>query len=188
MYLYHYFEAGNSPFLTLSDLSDEQAKSTQDALKEVDNVYARRDYDGKYMYFRRIVENNVRTAFMQKGGKPVRQTPLYFILGESHENNNQSYNEWFKNPAFIEIPINKIDLSMVSFSYGDSFIVNHPEHCDQTKTKERVYTYDEICKAIKDRGWPQDCINDDSPFWVPRYIEAQVWSDEIIRRYTKSVN
>jgi hypothetical protein len=38
MNLYHYYERGNIPFLTLSDLSLEEAKKMQDNLKEKDNV------------------------------------------------------------------------------------------------------------------------------------------------------
>ncbi len=39
MNLYHYYEKGNIPFLTLSDLSLEKAKEMQNNLKEMDNVY-----------------------------------------------------------------------------------------------------------------------------------------------------
>lgn len=183
MYLYHYFEKGNIPLLSLSDLSDENAKKTQDALKENDNVYARRDDDGKYMYFRRIVEKNLRSAFIEKGGKPVRQSPLYFILGESHIKNHIIYKEWHKYTDFIEISLGEFNIDTVSFTYGDSFIENHPEHRNQTKYHETVCTYKEILENIKKRGWPQDSIKDNSPFWMPRYIEAQVWSDETLNKY-----
>ena len=183
MKLYRYFEKGNNPYLTLSDLPDEEAQSIQDVLKESDNVYTKRDYDGKYMYYRRIVEDNVRLAFINKGGKPVRKTPLYFVLGESHETNSIAYMEWYKCPDYIEIPMNKINAATVSFTYGDSFIENHPEHRDQSKYCETVLTYEEILRVIQDSGWPQDSVKDDSPFWVPRYIEAQVWCNETMRKH-----
>lgn len=183
MNLYHYFDKGNIPFLTLSDLSDEEARKTQDKLKANNNVYQRRDYDGKYFYCRKTVENNVRSAFIEKGGKPFRKAPVYFILGESHTKNHTIYNEWFRHVDFIEIPINEFDIDTVSFTYGDSFIENHPDHRDQSKYLERVCTYKEILEIIEKLGWPQDSVQEDSPFWVPRYIEAQVWSDDILRKY-----
>lgn len=139
------------------------------------------------MYYRRIVENNIRSTFIEKGGKPVRLAPIYFILGESHMKNNTSYKEWYKNVNFIEIPINEFIIDTISFTYGDSFIENHPEYRDQTKYHETVLTYSEILKKINDHGWPQDSVKEDSPFWVPRYIEAQVWSDETINRYRHNI-
>ena len=143
-------------------------------MKVKDNNYDRRDYDGKYMYWRRIVEDNIRAAFIEKGGTPIRKNPLYFILSESHEN-IEEYKEWFEIPDYIEIDINNINLNCVSFSYGDSFIEHHPEHHDQTNYRERVYTYNEILKIIEERGWPHDLVTPESPFWFPSYIEAQVW-------------
>jgi len=180
MNLYHYYEKRRGPFLTLSDLPDALAEETQNLLKENDNVYFRRDHDGKYMFNRRIVERKLRLAFFEKGGNPRRQTPIYCILGESHDRNHASYKEWFSCPQYIEIPMNAIDVDAVSFTYGDSFIENHPEHRDQSKYLERVLTYNEILDRIEKQGWPQDIITDESPFWMPRYIEAQVWSDEVV--------
>jgi hypothetical protein len=183
MNLYHYFEKGKVPFLTLSDLPDDIARKTQDALKRNGNVYTRRDHDGKYIASRRIVEDRVRLAFIDKGGKPVRQVPIYFILGESESRNHIAHKEWHDNQEYIEIPIIDFDMDTVSFTYGDSFVENHPEHRDQSKYHETVYTYREILEKIKEKGWPQDLLSEDSPWFAPVYIEAQVWSDEVISKY-----
>lgn len=173
LYIYHYFEKGLSPFLTLSDLLYEEAIAFQNSLKSDDNVYARRDYDGKYLFFRKTVERNMRAAFIEKGGKPARESPIYFILGKSHETNAENYREWYKTPDYIEMPLDDIAETSISFTYGDSFVVNHPEHHDQNKYAERVHTKTEIISIITARGWPQ--CDDSAPFWVPRYIEAQLW-------------
>lgn len=177
MKLYHYFNKGDVPCITLSDLSDDEANKIQEKLKRKGNNYDRRDYDGKYLYWRRIVEENIRSAFIEKGGNPIRKNPIYCILSESHEKNNTIYKDWFQNPDYIEIDIEKIDINRVSFTFGDSFIENHPEHHDQSLYQERVYTYREILAVIEKRGWPHDLVTPDSLFWVPRYIEAQVWCD-----------
>ncbi len=135
------------------------------------------------MHLRNIVENNIRLAFIKKGGKPTRQSPIYCILGESHLKNHVIYKEWFKTPDFIEIPMYESLVDLVSFTYGDSFVENHPEHRDQTKYNETVCTYEEILQLISNKGWPQNLVTDDSPFWIPRYIEAQIWSDEVIDKF-----
>lgn len=183
MNLYHYFEKDTGPFLTLSDLPEEEATKRQNRLKTANNVYSRRDHDGNYLHFRRIVEQRVRAAFLEKSGKPDRQTPVYGMLGESHLGNHPSYAEWYRCPEYIEIPVEDWMQCAVSFTYGDSFIVNHPEHHDQLSYAGRVFTYAEILSMVERQGWPQASINEDSPFWMPRYIEAQIWSDELLRRY-----
>lgn len=90
-------------------------------------------------------------------------------------------------PDYIEIDIKKIDLNSVSFTYGDSFIENHPKYHDQSNYRERVYTYNEILNVIEKRGWPQDLVTPDSPFWVPKYIEAQVWCPIEAGFYTERI-
>ena len=179
MHLYQYFEHERGPFLTLSDLSFEYATNMQNSLKENGNLLEKRDFDGNYLTFRRKVEADVRAAFIYKGGKPVRTAPQYFSLGENHI----IAAEWFKCTDWVSIPIDEFDLETVSFTYGDSFIVNHPEHSNKADHRINVCTYAEILAKIEENGWPQAFIKEDSPFWMPRYIEAQVWSDEPINKY-----
>ncbi len=78
------------------------------------------------MHFRKIVEHNIRSAFIKKGGKPTRQSPIYCVLGVSHVKNHVIYKEWFKTPDFIEVPMYESLTDLVSFTYGDSFVENHP--------------------------------------------------------------
>lgn len=177
MKLFHYFERGTRPLRTLSDLSDAEAAAVQNALKDGENVYARRDYDGRYMALRRTVEENIRRVFIEKGGRPQRRWPIYCILGESHEKNPRDYLDWYRDYDYIELELTAELRPAVSFTYGDSFVANHPEHHDQSAYAERVLGYDEVCAVIAARGWPQDKLTPDSPFWLPRYVEAQLWAD-----------
>jgi hypothetical protein len=173
LYLYHYYEKEKGPFLSLSDLSDEEAKKVQDALKEGDNIYAKRDSDGQYMFYRRMIENRIRTMFINKGGRPMSQTPRYLIIGEC-----DFCESWYKEAEIIKIPISDIDLKTVSFTFGDSFPTFDPSHGDTSEYRQNVYTYDEIKVIIKKYGWPQDLpCNEDTPYWQPRYVEAQLWCD-----------
>lgn len=173
LYLYHYYERRNGPFLSLSDLSDEEAKRVHDALKEDGNIYARRDSDGRYMFYRRMIERRIRTMFVDKGGKPARQTPHYMIVGEC-----DYCRSWYREPRFIRIPIEEVDLDTVSFTYGDSFPTFDPTHGDTAEYRQNVYTFDEIKEIIRKYGWPKHvACDEDVPYWQPRYVEAQLWSD-----------
>lgn len=178
MYLYHYFERERGPFRSLSDLPDEEAQKIQDRLKSDNNIFSKRDSDGKYMFYRRMIENRVRSMFIEKGGKPTRLTPHYMILGECHR-----CKSWYKSGDYIHIPIEEFDMNTVSFTYGDSFPTFDPTHGDKSEYRQNVYTYDEIIEIIKKYGLPQDLPwNDATPYWQPGYVEAQVWSDDTIKK------
>ena len=64
MYLYHYYEEKRSPFLSLSDLSDEEAIQIQDSLKAGDNIFVKRDSDGKYMFYQGMVGYKINHGLM----------------------------------------------------------------------------------------------------------------------------
>jgi hypothetical protein len=171
--LCHYYEKEKGPLLSLSDLPDEEAIKVQDALKEGDNIYTKRDSDGQYMFYRRRIEHRIRTMFINKGGNPIRNTPLYFIIGEC-----DFCKSWYKNAEVIRIPIADIDLNTVSFTYGDSFPTFDPSHGDTSEYRQNVYTYNEVKTIIEKYGWPQDMqCDEETPYWQPRYVEAQLWSD-----------
>lgn len=178
MNFYHYFEKETGPFVSLSDLSDEEAKKVIDKLIKEDKTIAARTHGGDYMFYRRLIENKARTMFIEKGGKPARQTPQYMVWGECRH-----LVSWYKCGDYIEIPIKEFDIDTVSFTYGDTFITYDPSHGKTEEFRQRVYTYDEILKIIEKYGWPQDSWNLDSPWWQPTYVEAQVWSDIPIDKY-----
>lgn len=141
-------------------------------LKEPGTIHAKRDPDGRYMFYRRMIERRIRTMFIDKGGKPVRQTPHYLIIGEC-----DWCRSWYKEPRFIRIPIEEVDLETVSFTYGDSFPTFDPTHGDTSEYRQNVCNYDGIREIIRKYGWPNVPCQEDVPYWIPRYVEAQVWSD-----------
>ena len=55
---------------------------------------------------------------------------------------------------------------------------------DGKEYRKKVYFYDEMLKLIEKYGMPQDW-NSDGRFGPERDIEAHVWSDETILRYTE---
>ena len=77
MYLFHYYEKGRTPFLNLSDLTDEEAIRLHTKLANENNAFAMRDPNGQYMFQRRIVEKRAYSMFIKKGGRPKRKSALW---------------------------------------------------------------------------------------------------------------
>ena len=177
MFLYHYYDKTIGPFKNLSDLDREEADKVlqQIAITKPNVQCAKRSVD--YMQARAYYENILRTEFQKKGGYIQRQVPHYMVVEHS-----PWLSTWYENSAYIKIPIEEFDLRTVSFTYGDS----HPTFSDRVNDgkeyRKKLYTYDEILEVINKYGLPQDW-NDDGKFGPERYIEAHIWSDEVIGKY-----
>ena len=115
--------------------------------------------------------------FIEKGGKPVRKTPHYMIIGEC-----PWLATWFEVSDYIKIAINEFDMHTVSFTYGDTLPTFSSHVTDNLEYRRKVYMYSEILNIIKKYGIPQDTWGE--PIYAkPCYVEAQVWSDEPINLY-----
>lgn len=177
-YLYHYFERKIGPFVSLSNLTIEEAQQIQNRLKVENKTFAAQRNE-KYLARRQHLEQLVRSMFLEKGGKPIRKTPYYMVIGEC-----PWLATWFEDSDFIKIPITKFDLHTVSFTYGDTFPTFSPHVTDNLEYRQKVYMYSEVLKIIEKYGMPQDAWNE--PVYAqPCYVEAQVWSDEPISHYRK---
>lgn len=177
MYLYHYYDKTIGPFKNLSDLNSEEANQI---LREIaaskPEVQCAKRHPG-YMKDRVYYENILRNEFEKKGGLITRKVPHYMVVEHS-----PWLSTWFENSTFIKIPIEEFDLRTVSFTYGDS----HPTFSDRVNDgkeyRKKLYTYDEILGIIEKYGLPQDW-NDDGKYGPERYIEAHIWSDDVIGKY-----
>lgn len=69
-----------------------------------------------------------------------------------------------------------------SFTYGDSHPSFSPKVNDGKEYRKKLYTYDEILGIIEKYGYPQDW-NNDGKYGPERYIEAHIWSDDVIKEY-----
>ena len=80
---------------------------------------------------------------------------------------------WFEDCDHIVIDTTDLDLSTVSFTYGDS----HPTFSDRVNDgkeyRKKLYTYDEIVRVFKKYGLPQEW-NPDGKYGPERYVEAHV--------------
>ncbi len=181
MYLYHYYDKTVGPFRNLSDVSREEAEAI---LKEIatqkPNVQSAQR-DPEYMFRRHMYEDIIKKEFIKKGGIVKRNAPHYMVVEHS-----PWLSTWHENSAFIKIPIEEFDLRTVSFTYGDSFptFSPWPRDDDWKEYRRKLYTYDEILEVIAKYGLPQDW-NDDGRFGPERYVEAHIWSDEVIGKYLK---
>lgn len=177
MDLYHYYDSQVGPFRNLSDLSEEKANEVLEKIRndKPNSQCALRQ--ATYMQARVYYENILRTEFKKKGGIIKRQVPHYMVVEHS-----PWLSTWFEHSSFIKIPIDAFDKRTISFTYGDS----HPTFSDRVNDgkeyRKKLYTYDEILEVIKKFGLPQDW-NDDGRFGPERYIEAHIWSDDVIQDY-----
>jgi len=132
----------------------------------------------RYYEHRTELERLMRSLFIEKGGKPVLDFPYYMVIGES-----PLLATWYNESEYIKIPINEFDLSMLSFTYGDSFPTFSQRITDGMEYRKKVYLYDEILMLIQKYGLPQDTWNE--TYESPCYVEVQIWSDIPINRYQK---
>lgn len=178
MYLYHYYDKRSGPFKSLTGISAEQAKSLLEEIKaeRSESMCALRNPD--YIDKRLRCESIIRKEFLAKGGIVEKDSPHYMVLG-----NSPWLDTWYEQGAYIKIPVSEFDIRTISFTYGDSMPTFSPKVNDGKEYRKKVYTYDEILKIIDKYGMPQDW-NNDGAHGPERYIEAHVWSDETISKYT----
>jgi hypothetical protein len=168
-YLTYYFRDKQRPFEVLTDLDPVIARNI---LK--DDVLWRGD--GTYLEHRRDHERLLRDLFIQKGGHPSRQNPIYAILGESPTGPHDLENEYAYK---IRIPLRDFSRNDVSFTYPDSLYEVPLEELHRLylpkNARPTVYTIAELAEVV--RLYRVYEINN-------HYIEAQVWNDRPLAPYT----
>ena len=171
---YHYFETNAGPFRNLSSLSPREAEAISQQIRQKGRVFAsKRSSD--YITIRRELEQLAYEKFTYKGGKPTQDYPHYLTLGVC-----PWLETWYKEPNHIIIPWEALPAEVVSFTYGDLFPTMRYE--DDKTYRRQVYTKDEIDELIQTYGFPQEWNRTDE-HGPERYIEIQVWDNEVIRAY-----
>ena len=117
--------------------------------------------------------------FVMRGGKPIRQSPLYFVFGDSPHWERLSDNA-------LRVPLSSFHPDIISFTFSDSFytfsdttlrgipIPATPHRCT-------VYMKQELFRIIDELGLPRGYSNPDEEFEL--YIEAQVWDDSPLQHH-----
>ncbi|MGN7358119.1 hypothetical protein ACTHPF_15190 [Paenibacillus sp. SAF-054] len=172
--LYHYYEEDQGPFKNLSSLELYEAEDILQKLREIGDTFAsKRSLD--YIRIRRELENKARELFTYKGGKPTSMYPHYMTLGAC-----EWIKEWYKNGKQIKIPITEFNEDSISFTYGDLFPTMR--YKDGKEYRGQVYTLSEINEMLNKYGLPQEW-NKEGKNGPERYIEVQIWNDEVINKY-----
>jgi hypothetical protein len=180
LFLYHYFEKKIGPFKNLSDLHINEAQEVIEKIKKDRPSSLAAARDENYMKRRVDYEILAMKLFIEKGGKPLRRVPHYMVVGEC-----SWLNSWYVEGDYVKIPIEEFDLNTISFTYGDMHPTFSPIVNDGKEYRKKLYTYEEILKVIDKYGLPQEW-NSDGRFGPERYIEVQIWSDDVISKYYMS--
>jgi hypothetical protein len=97
IFLYHYFDSTIGPFVSLSDMSIDEAKAILNEIKTIKpNSQSAQRHD-KYVEYRHNCENIIRTEFERKGGIIKRISPHYMVVEHS-----PWLSTWFENSTFIK--------------------------------------------------------------------------------------
>jgi hypothetical protein len=131
MFLYHYFEKSKGPLLSLSALPSEEAYEIQGNLISDNKTFATQRNE-RYLPRRRELEKIVHQLFVEKSGKPEKETPHYFVIGEC-PCQDKGYSHCGE---CSDIPCEQLR----QYSYDD------PEHGDNPPGA-RI----EVCKAWKNK-------------------------------------
>lgn len=173
-YLYHYFEEEKGPFKNLSSLERNDAEAVLHQLQTEGATFAsKRSTD--YLVIRHELENKARDLFIRKGGKPTKKYPHYMTLGPC-----DWLKDWYKRGKQISIALDEFNEESISFTYGDLFPTMR--YKDGREYREQVYTKAEILRLIETYGLPQ-AWNPEGNNGPERYIEVQIWDDEVINKY-----
>jgi len=188
-HLYHYFNNAKPPLRTITSLPFDEAFDILTTVHADSPEFSDLPpgFWNRFLQRRYDADKILRDKFISVGGKPVRTAPIYFTLGE-----NEGMKTWYDNLEWIKIPVIEFDPDTISFTYGDSFAVFNPDLDTGEEYWGQVYFYDEILNLIDKYGYPEDPPYDmknkifpkDKPInQYLKYIEAHVWSDEILDKY-----
>jgi hypothetical protein len=184
----HYYLSDRRPFLNLSTLAAPDLDAALEELRSLRQAGGHERVFGKrYMEMRRLTEQKLRRLFAATGGVMQRQSPHYFVLGES---------EWFgglaRNMKSVVLPLAVLPPAATSFTYPDSFTAMalgprfglpyapRPYH-------DQVFPLARLDAIVQQYGLPDDAPRSDYAGYTQRpfekYIEVQLWTDDPVRRF-----
>lgn len=190
-FLTHYYRQGDTPFRSLSALSDSDAIQVMESLY-VDNPVADRFKEpAQYLHNRRQAEQWVMSEFIAQGGNPKENYPLYAVLG---------YSQWMEdNLSALELSSVRVPLSVfshqdISFTYPDSMVTywlgadKESAHY-QSQYHGKIFTLSDLDRLEDIYGAPED--KGRTALWEGmgpyiEYIEAQIWNPQPLYDYLNS--
>jgi len=189
----HYHSRSDRPFLNLSDLAEDDAAAIIRTLAKrgAEDPGYKRVFGKTYMDFRRRTEHKLRATFVANGGRPERQAPHYFLLGQC---------EWFADlypdSETVTLDWRSLPRNIASFTYPDSAVSMRfgpdyglpPDPLEPYH--EKVFFLDELADVVAEYGLPDGSADGDYDGYHKRkfekYIEVQVWSDAPVAKYLET--
>ncbi len=176
----HYFH--KAPFQSLTDLSNSE-RAAVIAKLEFPSGASHRFQSAYYFDQRKQYELQMHRQFLEKGGCPIRQRPHYAVLGESEIWDSITTNS-------IRIPLSEIPPEQISFTYTDSWFTFVEREADGTINPQKpqynnLYRLEELPSLFSKYGWPGDRWKSEPEWKNDIYVEAQLWSDESVQRFTQ---
>lgn len=169
LYILNYCSPDCDPFRSITRLSEHEAYAKAKELAESFQGTA----FGRFADFENYYPKRIRTekwlyeSFLEMGGRPQTQHPLYFVLQGS-----EYLDGWFGKGTITRLNLSKIDEGHVSFTFGDSMAkMDKPERRPpflKSALERKIGEcggVDQLLESVKERY---------------TYIEAQLWSDEYI--------
>ena len=187
----HYHLPDSPPFLNLSELSDDELPAVLQALDQRRQAGDhKRVFGSRYMDLRGRTEARLAELFRQAGGRPERNAPHYFVLGES---------AWFRGLAAgmqaTTVPLSGLPTEVTSFTYPDSFtamgmVADLGLPYEERPYHNRVFRLEQLFEVIKRYGLPADEEPAEYQGYQHRpfekYIEVQLWSDKPLQQHLPS--
>lgn len=184
-FITHYHHADRRPFLNLSDLDEANLDCVLSALQSTaESAVSERRFGPRYMKLRRATEEVLRTRFIERGGRPTRRSPHYFVLGES---------AWFgglyRDAAEVRVRLSNLPTEQVSVTYPDSvtsmgLLTEFGINASPRPYHGNVYRIEEIGDLIERYGLPHGAKPDTYEGHqfedFEHYVEVQVWSDDAL--------
>lgn len=181
-YITHYHLADRAPFLNLSDLDGDRVAAVLSDLGTTGG--SQRRFGPAYMRLRRGTERLLRERFRERGGRPIRQSPHYFVLGES---------AWFRglyrDAREVRLRLDCLPPDQVSFTIPDSItsmgLLARLGHAQPMRPHHgAVFRLDELAEVIERYGRPHSpaaaSYDGHQLEDFEHYVEVQVWSDEAV--------
>lgn len=141
-YIVHYNRG--EPFRSISEVSQKNLSGVLSTLNESNAWGLNRFSDPEYLPKRLQVEQKIRSEFINRGGKPELQYPIYFFLGS-----NARFEEHKSNIGY-KINLGDLPPHALSFTYGDSMFSMCKDYRhkmgDEYKSHfcTQIYRFDEL--------------------------------------------
>lgn len=179
-FLTHYYDSESKPFLNIMDLfEDERLPIITSLNSKYEKGLTRRAFPEWYLIQRKNAEKRIRELFIEKGGKPNRNSPHYFCLGKS----NLWTKTYLERTKFVSIPISN-DEPDIFYSIGDSLWCFAKSEDPNQKWENQwfqgtLFTLDEVEAILEELE-----IDLHKPETLQGkkigYIEAFIWCDKTL--------